>query len=152
MDDDFSRVLRTRRTILGLTQRALAGRSGVAQPQIAAIESGRRAASPVVRAALDEVLRVRPSQALDACRREVLAAVERAGARDATVFGSVARGDDGPDSDLDLIVTFPPGTGITAALALEEDLSWLLTVPVEVVSSGSSGLAHLSGPRVPVVA
>lgn len=82
----------------------------------------------------------------------MLAALDRAGAHDALVFGSAASGEDVPDSDLDLIVTFPPGTGIAEALKLEADLSRLLTVPVEVVSSGSSGLAELAGPRVPVSA
>jgi len=149
---DFAHVLRTRRAILDITQRELAARSGVTQPLIAAIESGRRIATPAVRAALDESLRVRPSQALAAQRQAVLDAVSQAGARDATVFGSVARGQDGPDSDLDLIVTFPPGTGIAAALRLEANLSWLLTVPVEVVSSASSGLATIAGPTVPVAA
>ncbi|MFT4215722.1 MAG: hypothetical protein QM619_00830 [Micropruina sp.] len=40
---------------------------------------------------------------------------------------------------MDLIVTFPPDADIVTLLMLEEQLSGLLTVPVHVVSSGSSG-------------
>ena len=51
----------------------------------------------------------------------------------------MAIGSDQPDSDLDLIVTFPPDADIVTLLTLEEELSELLTVPVDVVSAGSSG-------------
>ena len=55
------------------------------------------------------------------------------------VFGSVARGTDGPESDLDLLVTFDEDAGITDLLAMEEELAEWLTVPVDVVSARSSG-------------
>jgi predicted nucleotidyltransferase len=51
----------------------------------------------------------------------------------------VALGNDQPDSDLDLLVTFPPDADIVTLLTLEDELSELLTVPVDVVSAGSSG-------------
>jgi len=40
-------------------------------------------------------------------RTAILAAAEAVGARNVRVFGSVARGDDTPDSDVDLLVDFP---------------------------------------------
>ena len=55
------------------------------------------------------------------------------------MFGSVARCTDGPDSDVDLLVTFPEDAGITDLLAMEDELAELLTVRVEVVSAGSGG-------------
>ncbi len=61
------------------------------------------------------------------------------GGTDVRVFGSVAHGTDQPDSDVDLLVTFPPGSDIVTLLTLQEDLSYLRTVPVDVVSAGSSG-------------
>lgn len=138
-EQSFSDRLKLRRTAAGLTQRQLAELSGVKQPLIAAIERGTRAPSDAARSALEQVLRVRPSVLLRARRDDVLAAVARVGATDPRVFGSVARGDDSPGSDLDLLVTFPPEADIVTLLTLEEELADLLTVPVDVVSSGSSG-------------
>jgi uncharacterized protein len=39
------------------------------------------------------------------------------GARDVRVFGSIARGDAGPDSDLDLLVDFEPGRSLLDRIA-----------------------------------
>ncbi|RMI06662.1 helix-turn-helix domain-containing protein [Cellulomonas triticagri] len=139
MDTTYGARVRTRRHLLGMSQRALADAAGVAQPLISAIESGRRTATPATAAALDEVLAVRPSTALDGRRAEVAALVRRHGGRDAVVFGSVAHGTDRVGSDLDLMVAFEPGRDIVDLLALEADLEALLTVPVDVVSAGSSG-------------
>lgn len=135
----FSDRLKLRRAAAGLTQRQLADLSGVKQPLIAAIERGTRAPSDAARVALERVLRVRPSVLLRARRDDVLAAVARVGAKDPRVFGSVARGEDSPGSDIDLLVTFPPEADIVTLLSLEEELADLLTVPVDVVSAGSSG-------------
>jgi uncharacterized protein len=135
----FSGRLKLRRAAAGLTQRQLADLSGVKQPLIAAIERGSRAPSDAARSALEHALQVRPSALLRAKRDDVLAAIARVRAKDPRVFGSVARGDDGPGSDIDLLVTFPPDADIVTLLTLEEELADLLTVPVDVVSSGSSG-------------
>jgi len=48
----------------------------------------------------------------------MVAAVERAGGSNLRVFGSVARGEDGADSDVDLLVDLPDDTGLFALLAL----------------------------------
>ena len=115
-EHSFSERLKLRRTAAGLTQRQLAELSGVKQPLIAAIERGARAPSEAARNALEHALRVRPSALLHARRAEVLAAVARIGAKDPQVFGSVARGDDVPGSDIDLLVTFPPDADIVTLL------------------------------------
>lgn len=54
-------------------------------------------------------------------REAVLRAAERHGARNVRVFGSVARGDARPDSDLDLLVQFEREVSLFdhARLALE---------------------------------
>ncbi len=135
----YAERLRLRRAVAGLTQRELADASGVKQPLIAAIESGARQPTESARRALDSALQVRPSQLLHAARDQVLAAVRAIGGTDVRVFGSVANGTDQPDSDLDLLVTFPPGADIVTLLTLEEQLTTLLTVPVDVVSAGSTG-------------
>jgi len=45
-------------------------------------------------------------------RRELVAAAEAHGASHVRVFGSVARGEDGADSDVDLLVDLPRGLGL----------------------------------------
>ncbi len=135
----FAERLRLRRAAAGMTQRDLAELSGVKQPLIAAIERGTRQPTGAVRECLDGALRVRPSQLLQVARDQVLSAVAGVGGTDVRVFGSAANGTDRPDSDLDLLVTFPPSADIVTLLTLEEELSDLLTVPVDVVSAGSSG-------------
>lgn len=135
----FADRLRLRRAAAGLTQRELAERAGVKQPLIAAIERGTRKPTEAVRQALEAALPVRPSQLLRVAREDVLWTVGQAGGRDVRVFGSVAAGSDQADSDLDLLVTFGPGADIVTLLTLQEELSALLTVPVDVVSAGSTG-------------
>lgn len=50
------------------------------------------------------------------------------------VFGSVARGDATADSDVDILVHFMPGASYFDWVGLEEDLSALLGLPVDVLS------------------
>jgi len=56
------------------------------------------------------------------------------GARKIAVFGSRARGEEKPDSDLDLLVEFPEGTGLLDHAGMEQDLSDMLGVKVDLVS------------------
>ena len=150
-DAGFAGRLRIRRAAAGLSQRDLARASGVKQPLIAAIETSTRQPSEAVRRALEDAIQVRPSQLLQLSRERVLAAVHAIGG-DVRVFGSVARRQDRPDSDVDLLVSFPSGADIITLLALEEELSDLLTVPVDIVSTGSSGpvLARALAEAVPL--
>lgn len=116
----YSERLRLRRAAARLTQRELAELTGVKQPLIAAVERGTRQPTPAVREAIEAALRVRPSQLLGLLRDRVLAAVEAVGGSDVRVVGSVARGEDEPGSDLDLLVTFPPEADIITLLTLQE--------------------------------
>ena len=56
-------------------------------------------------------------------RREILELAARHGARNVRVFGSVARGDDRPDSDIDLLVDVEAGRTLLDVIGLEQDLS-----------------------------
>jgi hypothetical protein len=49
------------------------------------------------------------------------------------VFGSVARGDEHADSDIDLLVDLDRGVGLVGLAGLTRDLTELLGVPVDVV-------------------
>ncbi|TQL02713.1 nucleotidyltransferase family protein [Cellulomonas sp. SLBN-39] len=79
----------------------------------------------------------RPSEELARHRAEVLELVRSAGASDVRVFGSVARGDDRPGSDLDLLATLPETMGLVELVALEQALEDVLGVRVDIVDDRS---------------
>ncbi|MDN5794771.1 MAG: nucleotidyltransferase family protein [Intrasporangium sp.] len=63
---------------------------------------------------------------------------ERYGVASLEVFGSVARGENGPDSDLDLLYVLRPGVRLGFTLFdLEDELSALFGRPVDLVARNS---------------
>lgn len=66
-------------------------------------------------------------------RREVIDLAAQYGFRNVRVFGSVARGEDGPESDIDLFVTFPSDASLFDIGALEAELAALLGERVDLV-------------------
>ena len=77
--------------------------------------------------------KMRPSELLALHRQEVRQIVESYGVLNPRVFGSVAKGTDDLDSDLDLMVTVPRGSALRF-LALSDALSEYLGIPVDVVA------------------
>jgi len=75
-------------------------------------------------------------KALATRRTEILEAAARHGARNVRVFGSVARGDDRPGSDIDLLVGVEPGRTLLDVIGLEQELQELLGCRVEVLTEG----------------
>ena len=69
-------------------------------------------------------------------RAAILELAARHGAFGVRVFGSAARGEAGPDSDLDLLVTMAPHRTLLDLVALGQDLEALLGRRVDVVSDG----------------
>jgi predicted nucleotidyltransferase len=67
-------------------------------------------------------------------RAEVLRAAERHGARNVRLIGSVARGDAGADSDLDLLVELERGRSLLDHAALMIELEALLGCKVDVAT------------------
>ena len=67
-------------------------------------------------------------------REQVLALIARYGGYNVRVFGSVARGEARPDSDVDLLVQFPPGTSMFDLVGLWLDLQDLLGRDVSLVT------------------
>src|SRR5947199_166539 len=59
-------------------------------------------------------------------RRDLAATAEAHGASRVRVFGSVARGQDGAGSDVDLLVDLPPGLGLLGFVRLLDDLERVL--------------------------
>ncbi|MBI2302668.1 MAG: nucleotidyltransferase family protein [Armatimonadetes bacterium] len=70
-------------------------------------------------------------------RDEILAAAARHGASNIRVFGSVARGDAGPGSDVDILVRFAQGRSWRDHVDLYGELAALLGCPVSLVTDRS---------------
>lgn len=64
-----------------------------------------------------------------------MAVLRRYQASNPRLFGSVARGEAGPDSDIDILVDLEPGGGnpLLRIAGISEELSHLLGVHVDVV-------------------
>jgi predicted nucleotidyltransferase len=78
-----------------------------------------------------------PLRGLVAARREqVMAVAARHHANRVRLFGSVARGDDGPDSDIDLLVDFDLDSSLFDLMQMTRELEELLGHSVDVVSAG----------------
>jgi predicted nucleotidyltransferase len=73
-------------------------------------------------------------ETIKSLRQDILDIAARYGAHDVRMFGSVARGDQCEDSDLDLLVRFDPDRSLLDHGGLVVDLEELLGVPVDVVS------------------
>jgi uncharacterized protein len=75
-------------------------------------------------------------ESLRRCRREIFELAARHGARNVRVFGSIVRGDDHEESDVDLLVDIEPGRTLLDVIALEQDLQQLLGKKVQVLTEG----------------
>jgi predicted nucleotidyltransferase/DNA-binding XRE family transcriptional regulator len=148
---DAATLIRVTRESAGLSQGALAARAGTSQPAVSRYESG--ASSPSVET-LDRLLAVMGARldlvAEDSPRRldvrtprmvklrqnreRIRRATHRYGAKNVRIFGSVARGADRPDSDIDLLVDFDVRSrGLFPLAGLQDELAALLGERVEVV-------------------
>ena len=70
-------------------------------------------------------------------RQEILRIAARHGAHNIRLFGSAARGEDRPDSDLDLLVEMESGRSLLDLVALGQDLEELLQRKVDVLTDTS---------------
>jgi uncharacterized protein len=80
---------------------------------------------------------------LRARREEILAIAKRNGASNLRVFGSVARGDAKPSSDLDLLLNLEPGRSLLDMAGLVADLEDLLGCAVDVTREAAIRRAAL---------
>lgn len=118
-----------------MSQSQLARAARVPQPNLSAYENGRRIPSPEVLERITRALQGRPSVRVAEHRdgiREVVAAHR---ASDPRLFGSVARGEDEPGSDIDLLVDFTDEATLLDEIGLRLALRDLLQVEVDVVAS-----------------
>ena len=77
---------------------------------------------------------MKPSEALRINRNAIRRVVESHRARNARVFGSVARGSDAEGSDLDILVDPTPETTLFDIGAIRHELLQLLGAPVDVLT------------------
>jgi len=157
-------VLRDARLRAHLSQTELARRAGVAQSVISAYEAGRRepslatltrmvnATGHTIKLDLEEnevAIRGIPDtpigRRLRRNRSALLAVAARHGAKNIRVFGSVARGEETSESDVDIVADLPSGIGLFELGAFERELSDILKANVDLAPS--DGLR----PRVRVV-
>lgn len=145
---DSAAIVAFVRAKAGLTQTQLAQRAGTSQPAVARYENGSSNPSTatlqrLTRAAGYEVqVRLVPAKSSDLStdrarklrrlRGEIAALLEKAGASNPHIFGSVARGEDASGSDIDLLVDFNLDNGLLPIMRLNEELSLLLQEKVEV--------------------
>ncbi|MGQ0431663.1 MAG: nucleotidyltransferase domain-containing protein [Microthrixaceae bacterium] len=148
----------------GESKAEVARGAGLGEPAVRRLLSGRRA-NPTVRTleAVAEHLGLRLAlerepRALTVPKLAELRAkvdvieriVEAHGGRHVRVFGSVARGDARPGSDVDLLVDVEPGTGLLELGAMEDELSEVLGLRVDVVTSGHGRMRHIHDDAVPL--
>ena len=147
-------LLRRARTGAGLSQAELAARAGVTQSVISAYESGHRQPALPTLAALIEAagyelvadVRRQPrrlsrlsgpvGQRVRRTRQELIAAAAAHGVTNLRVFGSVARGADRPDSDLDLLADLPQGMGLLGLGRVQAELEAIVGSRVDLVPAG----------------
>jgi uncharacterized protein len=163
-------LLREARRRARLSQVELARRAGVAQSVVSAYESGSRQPSLptlarlVTASGLDLDVRVRRSPSplrrltgplgrrLRLHRRQVRQTAAAHGLSNVRVFGSVARGEDTPDSDIDLLVDVAPGVGLLGLARCQHELESLLEARVELVPAGDLKLNVARAVRAEVIA
>ena len=142
-------LLRQARKRASLSQVDLAARASVTQSVISAYESGQRQPSiPALARLVDAAgfeltlgLRQPPGRLrrlsgpvgrrVRRHRKDLVAAAAAHGISNLRVFGSVARGEDRPDSDVDLLADFPPGLSLFGLGRLEADLEAILRTRVQ---------------------
>ena len=144
-------LLRQARKRAGLSQVELATRAGVTQSVISAYESGHRQPSiPALAALVDAAgyelamgLRKRPrglgrlsgpvGRRVRRHRNDLVAAAAAHGVKNLRVFGSVARGEDRADSDLDLLADLPPGMSLFGLARLRAELEAIVGTRVDLI-------------------
>ena len=149
-----ARVLRDARLRAHLSQTELARRAGVAQSVISAYEAGRRepslatltrmvnATGHTIKLDLEEnevAVRGIPNtpigRRLRRNRSALLAVAARHGAKNLRVFGSVARGEETSESDVDIVADLPSGVGLFELGTFERELSDILKANVDLAPS-----------------
>lgn len=128
-----AQLVRRAREDSGLSQRVVAERAGVRQPNLAAIESGTRDASAELLGRILAAARMRPSIPLEIFADRIRSLAAAYGLRDVRVFGSTVRGTDDERSDVDLLVAADDDVDYLAIAAFRAEAEAVLGFAVDVV-------------------
>lgn len=126
-------LIRRAREDIGYSQRDLAAAAGVKQPNLAAIESGSREASPELVARILTAARLRPSIPLELHAARIRELATTYGLHDVRVFGSTVRGTDTERSDVDLLVGADDDVDFLRLAAFRGAAQDILGFPVDAV-------------------
>ncbi|MBJ7353490.1 MAG: nucleotidyltransferase domain-containing protein [Thermoleophilaceae bacterium] len=110
----------------GMTQREIASALDRSQPEVSRLL---KLAGPRFRPKSDL------GRKLVRHRRQVLDEVAHAGASNVRVFGSVARGEDGPTSDIDLLIDIESPFTLVDLARLQREIHGILDHDVDVIPS-----------------
>ena len=151
--DTAAVLLREARSRAGLSQVELGRRAGVTQSVVSAYESAARQPSVptlarlVAATGLELDMRVSEpgvtepnsgmlARRVDRHRGDVQAVLARYGLSNPRLFGSVARGEESSESDVDLLVDVAEGVGLVTLGRCQAELEALLGAPVDLVPAG----------------
>lgn len=150
--DRAAELVRRAREDAGLTQAELAQRAGLRQPSVAQIERGTRKASGAMLGRILSAADYRPSLPLEAHAADLRKLAAAHGLSNLRVFGSTARGEDGFDSDIDLLVTPATGVDLFDVAAFVVEAERLTGFPVDVVTDtgDESRVAAIEREAVPL--
>jgi predicted nucleotidyltransferase len=84
-----------------------------------------------------EVKTVTMSPIVQNKREDILRIAAQYGASNIRVFGSVARGEAGPESDIDVLIHLESGRSLLDIVAIKQDLEELLGRKVDVLTESS---------------
>lgn len=121
------------RAELHQTQTDLAQKAGMKQSNISEIESGKRPLSEPLREKLFEAAKVRPGIIVELLAEQIIEMGKAYGVSNIRVFGSVARGEDNQNSDVDLLVDFDPSFGGLAFASFRAETERLIGFPIDLV-------------------
>lgn len=127
--------IRAQRLAAGMSQLELARAARVPQPNLSAYENGRRTPSADVVERIARAMTGPPSSRVAQHRERIRSVVAEHRAASPRIFGSVARGDDEPGSDLDLLVDFADEATLLDEVGLRLALRDLLQIEVDVVAA-----------------
>jgi predicted nucleotidyltransferase/DNA-binding XRE family transcriptional regulator len=155
---DVATLIRRARAGVGLSQAELAERASTSQPALARYETGTTLPTlPTLERLLSACgrrLQVRAVRATEPSapstslrgqlgprarelrrrRRRLLDAARGRGVRRVRVFGSLARGEEVPASDVDLLVDLEPGRTLLDLAAFRREAEEILGMPVDVAT------------------
>ena len=128
-DEDVARLRRVlalrAMAATGMSQREIGAALGISQPAV----------SQQLKAAQD-LAEVHPATLLEAAAPVLRRVAEAAGYARLAAFGSVARREAGPDSDIDLLVEAPKGTSSFGFIRFKQLIEQVLEREIDLVDYG----------------